>query len=140
MSRLGPPSRLGEYTHIPALFGSLITSNLLQSIGTLINLRWVLAGGVSSGKLCSAQGASVAKRILAFSPPHHYVGGIKQAGNVGTAVWWAMNFDGDGALAHPLFAGRLPSLYTPSASCSCGPVWQGEPSGLHSSWDGSSLQ
>jgi hypothetical protein len=69
MSRLGPPSRLGEYTHIPALFGSLITSNLLQSIGTLINLRWVLAGGVSSGKLCSAQG------------------GIKQAGNVGTAVW-----------------------------------------------------
>lgn len=68
-SILGPHSRLGEYTYIPALFGSLIASNLLQSIGTLINLRWVLDDGVSSGRLCSAQG------------------GIKQAGNVGTAVW-----------------------------------------------------
>jgi len=69
MSKLGPSKRLGEYTHIPVLFGSLITANLLQSIGTLINLRWVLNGGVSPGMLCSAQG------------------GIKQAGNVGTAVW-----------------------------------------------------
>jgi len=126
LSKLGPHSRLGEYTYIPALFGSLITSNLLQSIGTLINWRWVVDGGVSSGKLCSAQGVPFATscvRILAFSPPHHHVGGIKQAGNVGTAVWWAMNFNGDeAALAHPLFAGRLPSLCTPSASCSCGPV------------------
>ncbi|KAI9444252.1 hypothetical protein H4582DRAFT_1807503 [Lactarius indigo] len=69
MSKLGPNSRLGEYTYIPALFGSLITSNMLQSIGTLINWKWVLNGGVSPGKLCGVQG------------------GIKQAGNVGTAVW-----------------------------------------------------
>ncbi|KAN0126207.1 hypothetical protein V8E53_014933 [Lactarius tabidus] len=69
MSKVGPSSHLGEYTYIPALFGSLITSNLLQSIGTGINLSWVLNGGVSSGTLCSAQG------------------GLKQAGNVGTAVW-----------------------------------------------------
>ncbi|KAI0251895.1 hypothetical protein BJV78DRAFT_396611 [Lactifluus subvellereus] len=66
---LRPPSRLGDRTNIPIIFGSLITSNLLQSIGTLFNTRWVLHGGVSSGTLCSLQG------------------GIKQAGNVGTAVW-----------------------------------------------------
>ncbi|KAI9458884.1 hypothetical protein BJY52DRAFT_1223290 [Lactarius psammicola] len=91
MSTIGPHSSLGEYTYIPALFGSLITSNLLQSIGTLINWRWVVDGGVSSGMLCSAQGVSVATsrvHTLAFSPPrHHHEGGIKQAGNVGTAVW-----------------------------------------------------
>ncbi|KAH9000815.1 hypothetical protein EDB86DRAFT_3074815 [Lactarius hatsudake] len=60
---------LVSYTYIPALFGSLLASNLLQSVGTLINLRWVLNGGVLPGKLCGAQG------------------GIKHAGNVGTAVW-----------------------------------------------------
>ena len=59
MSQVGPSSRLGEYTYIPALFGSLIASNLLQSIGTLINLRWVLNGGVLPGTLCSTQGVSV---------------------------------------------------------------------------------
>lgn len=69
MSKIGPSSRLGKCTYIPALFGSLIVSNLLQSMGTGINLWWVLNGGVSSGMLCSAQG------------------GLKQAGNVGTAIW-----------------------------------------------------
>lgn len=39
---------------------------------------------------------------LAFSPPYHHVGGIKQAGNVGTAVWWAMTFCGVGALGSHL--------------------------------------
>lgn len=60
MSKLSSSSRLGEYTYIPALFGSLIVSNLLQSIGTGIDLWWVLNGGVSSGTLCSAQGVPVA--------------------------------------------------------------------------------
>ncbi|KAI0305120.1 hypothetical protein B0F90DRAFT_1815372 [Multifurca ochricompacta] len=64
-----PPSRLGDHTHIPVLFGSLIMSNLLQAIGTTLNTQWVFQGGVSSGTLCSVQG------------------GIKHAGNVGTAVW-----------------------------------------------------
>lgn len=64
-----PPSRLGDHTHIPIIFGSLIVSNLLQSIGTLVNIRWVSLGRVSPGTLCNLQG------------------GIKQAGNVGTAVW-----------------------------------------------------
>ena len=43
---------------------------------------------------------SVCICILAVSPPHHHVGGLKQAGNVGTAVWWAMNFFGNGASTH----------------------------------------
>lgn len=67
-----PPSHLGDYTHIPVLFGSLLVSNLLQSTGTIVNSRWVSLGKVSSGTLCSFQG------------------GIKQAGNVGTAVWTFM--------------------------------------------------
>lgn len=81
----------------------------------------------------------VCECILALSPPHHHVGGLKQAGNVGAAVWWAMNSYGDVAFADPVFAGRLPSLCTPSASCSYGPVLQRGSSGLHSPWDGSSL-
>jgi hypothetical protein len=81
----------------------------------------------------------VCECILAFLPPHHHVGGLKQAGNVGTAVWWATNFYGGGSFADPRFAGHLPSLYMPSASCSCGPVSQSESSGLQSPWDGSSL-
>ncbi|KAH9993339.1 hypothetical protein BJV74DRAFT_884449 [Russula compacta] len=64
-----PHSRLGDYTHIPVIFGSLIVSNLLQSIGTIVNIRWVVIGSVSAGTLCSFQG------------------GIKQVGNVGAAVW-----------------------------------------------------
>ncbi|KAI0280376.1 hypothetical protein BGY98DRAFT_914694, partial [Russula aff. rugulosa BPL654] len=45
---------------------------LLQSIGTIIDTRWVYLGMVSPGTLCSLQG------------------GIKQTGNVGTAVWTFM--------------------------------------------------
>ena len=76
----------------------------------------------------------VCERILAFSLPHHCVGRLKQAGNVGTAVWWARNFYSDVAFADPVFAGRLPSLCTPSTSCSYEPVSQSESSGLRSPW------
>ena len=54
-----PPSRLGDYTHIPVIFGSLIVANLLQSIGTIVNSQWVALGRVSPGTLCSFQGLSV---------------------------------------------------------------------------------
>jgi len=64
-----PHSHIGDRTHIPVLFGSLIVSNLVQSIGTILNIRWVVLGRASPGTLCSLQG------------------GVKQAGNVGTAVW-----------------------------------------------------
>ncbi|KAI9511682.1 hypothetical protein F5148DRAFT_1169706 [Russula earlei] len=64
-----PPSRLGNKTHVPVIFGSLLASNFLQAIGTIINVQWVALNGVSPGTLCSMQA------------------GIKQAGNVGTAIW-----------------------------------------------------
>jgi hypothetical protein len=60
-----PPSRLGDCTHIPLIFGSLIVSNLLQSIGTIFNTRWVSLRGVFPETLCSVQGASA----LATSRP-----------------------------------------------------------------------
>ncbi|SRR5216683_3051591 len=58
-----PPSRLGDHTHIPIIFGSLIVSNLLQSIGTIFNIRWVSLGSVSPGTLCSLQGASAPTNV-----------------------------------------------------------------------------
>ncbi|ETW75926.1 hypothetical protein HETIRDRAFT_481455 [Heterobasidion irregulare TC 32-1] len=55
--------------HITAYFASLLFANLVQAIGTLIDARWVIDGGVMRGRLCTAQGA------------------LKQAGNVGAALW-----------------------------------------------------
>ena len=54
-----PPSHLGNYTHIPVIFGSLIVANLLQSIGTIMNSRWLFLGGVSPGAVCSLQGMPI---------------------------------------------------------------------------------
>ena len=63
---LGP--KLGG-TRIMPFFVSLLVANILQAIGTLINSEWVNKRNAVSGGLCSAQG------------------GIKQAGNVGIALW-----------------------------------------------------
>jgi hypothetical protein len=54
-----PHSHLGGYTHIPVLFGSLIVSNLLQSIGTIVDARWVFLSKVAPGTLCRLQGVSI---------------------------------------------------------------------------------
>ncbi|RDX54648.1 hypothetical protein OH76DRAFT_985365 [Lentinus brumalis] len=56
-------------TRIMPFFVSLLLANVLQAIGTLINSRWVHERSAVPGSLCSAQG------------------GIKQAGNVGMALW-----------------------------------------------------
>ncbi|EKM56553.1 uncharacterized protein PHACADRAFT_253748 [Phanerochaete carnosa HHB-10118-sp] len=50
-------------------FVSLLVANLLQAIGAMVNVRWITDRAVEPGTLCSFQG------------------GVKQAGNVGTAVW-----------------------------------------------------
>ncbi len=50
-------------------FVSLLVANVLQAIGTIINAKWVNDRNVVAGHLCTAQG------------------GIKQAGNVGMALW-----------------------------------------------------
>ena len=54
-------------------FVSLLLANVLQAIGALINGRWVSDRNVVPGHLCRAQG------------------GIKQAGNVGMALWYALS-------------------------------------------------
>ena len=51
-------------------FVSLLVSNVLQAIGTLFNIKWVNDRTVSEGQLCTVQG------------------GIKQAGNLGMALWY----------------------------------------------------
>jgi len=62
-------SKAYYHTHIFAYYVSLIAANTLQAVGTLMNFHWVVLGDVISGPYCSAQG------------------GMKQAGNVGTALW-----------------------------------------------------
>jgi len=58
-----------RYIHVIAYYASLLVSNGLQAIGTIMNFKWVSQGAVTPGQFCSTQG------------------GIKQAGNVGTALW-----------------------------------------------------
>jgi len=58
-----------HHTHIFAYYVSLMAANTLQAVGTLMNFHWVALGDVISGPFCSTQG------------------GMKQAGNVGTALW-----------------------------------------------------
>ncbi|KAJ7742176.1 hypothetical protein DFH07DRAFT_836951 [Mycena maculata] len=66
-----PSLRLQNYgnTHINGYFGSLLFANGVQSFGTALNFKWVADGGVESGPFCSAQG------------------GIKNGGNIATALW-----------------------------------------------------
>ncbi|KIK70177.1 hypothetical protein GYMLUDRAFT_34662 [Collybiopsis luxurians FD-317 M1] len=58
-----------QRTHLFGYLLSLFIANALQSIGTVMSLRWVLRHEVISGSFCSLQGAT------------------KQFGNVGTAIW-----------------------------------------------------
>ncbi|KAJ7742174.1 hypothetical protein DFH07DRAFT_750608, partial [Mycena maculata] len=63
--------RLQNYgnTHINGYFRSLLLANGVQSFATTLNFKWVADGGVESGPFCSAQG------------------GIKNGGNIATALW-----------------------------------------------------
>ncbi|KAH9926571.1 uncharacterized protein BXZ73DRAFT_78674 [Epithele typhae] len=60
-------------TRILPFFVSLLVANILQAIGTIMNASWVRERNVLPGSLCSAQA------------------GIKQAGNVGMALWCRNN-------------------------------------------------
>lgn len=62
------PSALSR-THFVLYFVSLLASNLLQAIGGILNVKWVIDLAVEENATCSMQGL------------------IKQIGNVGTAVW-----------------------------------------------------
>ena len=72
-------------THIFAYYVSLLVANALQAAGTLMNFNWVAQGYVVSGPYCSAQGdeAPFNNRLVAKLG----TGALKQAGNVGTAMW-----------------------------------------------------
>ncbi|KAL5523555.1 hypothetical protein ACEPAG_7728 [Sanghuangporus baumii] len=56
-------------SHVTAYFVSLLVSDLLQSIGSIMNLKWIQEMAVSQSGFCSVQGA------------------IKQAADIGTAFW-----------------------------------------------------
>ncbi|KAF8577435.1 hypothetical protein K439DRAFT_553971 [Ramaria rubella] len=56
-------------SQVGAYFLSLVLSDLLQASGSIMNARWVVIQGVTTGPLCTAQAA------------------LKQTGNVGTALW-----------------------------------------------------
>ncbi|KAJ4483678.1 hypothetical protein J3R30DRAFT_3731812 [Lentinula aciculospora] len=56
-------------THVAAYFISLLLCDLIQSIGSLYNSRWVNSGAVLLDKYCTAQGV------------------FKQIADVGTALW-----------------------------------------------------
>ncbi|KAI0685755.1 hypothetical protein BC835DRAFT_1420945 [Cytidiella melzeri] len=68
MGMLVSPSVLSK-THFMPYFVSLLGANLLQSVGVILNVKWVIDLAVEENTICSVQGF------------------IKQAGNVGTAVW-----------------------------------------------------
>ncbi|CCM00777.1 uncharacterized protein FIBRA_02819 [Fibroporia radiculosa] len=56
-------------THVIPLFVSLLVANVLQAIASMMDLRWLMDGAVEAGRFCSVQG------------------GLKNGGNVATAVW-----------------------------------------------------
>lgn len=64
-----PGTKTYKRTHILGYFVCLLVSNVIQSTGTVMNIKWTVEGGVFDGPFCRAQG------------------GIKQAGNIGNACW-----------------------------------------------------
>ncbi|SJL12813.1 uncharacterized protein ARMOST_16244 [Armillaria ostoyae] len=64
-----PRSKGYKGTHILGYFVSLLISNVFQSSGTVMNARWLSLNSVYQTDFCAIQGA------------------IKQAGNVGNAIW-----------------------------------------------------
>ncbi|KAF8893925.1 hypothetical protein BD779DRAFT_1660755 [Infundibulicybe gibba] len=56
-------------THVAAYFVSLLICDLLQALGSILNLRWIQAIAIEYGDICVLQGV------------------LKQTSDVGTAVW-----------------------------------------------------
>jgi len=56
-------------THVAAYFICLLLCDLLQAMGSIINVRWINRMGVESGNICILQGV------------------LKQASDIGTAFW-----------------------------------------------------
>ncbi|KZT10362.1 uncharacterized protein LAESUDRAFT_645108 [Laetiporus sulphureus 93-53] len=58
-------------THVIPIFVSLLCANILQAIASMMDLQWLMDGAVEAGRFCGAQG------------------GLKNGGNVASAVWSA---------------------------------------------------
>ncbi|KAJ7512554.1 hypothetical protein B0H11DRAFT_485619 [Mycena galericulata] len=56
-------------THLILYFGCLLLADAMQALASIMSLNWVQNGGVYEGTFCAVQG------------------GLKQAGNVGAALW-----------------------------------------------------
>ncbi|KAF8608910.1 hypothetical protein BDV93DRAFT_433097, partial [Ceratobasidium sp. AG-I] len=68
----GPTDKPFLRTHIGAYFLSLMTADLAQTIGGILNIRWIAGHHVAVGRFCTAQAA------------------IKQFADVGAAMWSAV--------------------------------------------------
>jgi len=92
------PKNAYPRTHVIAYYFSLLAANAVQSSGTVMNLRWVLKGQIDAGTFCSLQGACARLGTPPTNQPRShgtvlcYSGGIKQAGNVATAIWCVFLF------------------------------------------------
>lgn len=73
------PSALSK-THFMPYFVSLLTANLLQAVGGILNVKWAVLQAVEESPVCTVQGF------------------IKQAGNVGTAIWYVLEIYASGAI------------------------------------------
>jgi len=67
--RNNPSNHFFVRSHAATYFICLLVSDILQSIGTLMNSKWLQSNGVILGGFCSAQGA------------------IKNVGNLGISLW-----------------------------------------------------
>ncbi|EGO25578.1 hypothetical protein SERLADRAFT_465926 [Serpula lacrymans var. lacrymans S7.9] len=68
-TRASSDKNLFVRTHVAAYFVSLLCSDLLQAVGSIMNEEWIRQHVLTTGTFCVAQGA------------------IKQAADVGTAMW-----------------------------------------------------
>jgi hypothetical protein len=64
-----PVIKTFKNVYLLGYFLSLLGANVLQGMGTLMDLEWVIKGRVSSGSYCSVQGA------------------LKEAGSLGVSFW-----------------------------------------------------
>ncbi|KAE9387973.1 hypothetical protein BT96DRAFT_981211 [Gymnopus androsaceus JB14] len=68
----GSLTRTYRQTNFLGYFLSLLVSNMIESIGTMMDVKWIAQGGLEEGAYCRIQG------------------GVKQFGNVGNAIWSLM--------------------------------------------------
>ena len=80
---------LFRMTHFLGYFISLLLSNIVQSVGTVLNARWIDQWGVSAGRFCTIQGISesLIHTKLLSDIPFFLLAALKQAGNLGNAIW-----------------------------------------------------